>query len=157
MACPSYNPAEAHRLPRAVETTLRRAPAMYYPFGVMSAFCEHLVKKGRITASQLALVTDRAQNLNLKTGLCAYAFGFLQESHIRKILAIQNRTGQRFGEIAIALGILNQGQLNTILRIQKKYHVAAEEVLIMEGILSREEFDAEMRDFSSGGITPLPS
>lgn len=113
----------------------------------MTRFCKYLLKKGRITEAQFTRAKSQINILNLKTGLCAYAFGFLDQPHIRKIMDIQNRTGQKFGEIAIALGYLTEGQLRTIIRIQDKYRVTVEEALVMDGALTCEELDAERQLF----------
>ena len=71
-----------------------------------NGFCEYLLKKGRITEDQLERARSQVDILNLKTGLCSYAFGFMDPPKIQKIIGMQRRTGQKFGDIAIALGYL---------------------------------------------------
>jgi hypothetical protein len=115
----------------------------------MTAFCTYLIKKGRITQSQLARAKSAAETINLKTGLCAYAFGFLEEPQIQKVLDIQRRTGQKFGIIAVALGYLTHGQLRSILRIQKKYRVAIEDLLVRQGALTLEDLTQERQLFEA--------
>src|SRR5213592_3854780 len=76
-----------------------------------NGFCEYLLKKGRITEDQLERARAQVDILNLKTGLCSYAFGFMDPPKIQKIIGMQRRTGQKFGDIAIALGYLTPEQL----------------------------------------------
>jgi hypothetical protein len=123
----------------------------------MSSFCRYLLQKGLITAEQLSRAQAKYDSLNLPIGHCAYAFGFMNEPHIRKVLAIQQRTRQRFGEIAVSLGYLTAGQLRTVLRIQEKYRVSLEDLLVQDGALSaaelkrqRELFDAATHLTQSG-------
>ena len=116
---------------------------------IMATFCEYLVGKGRITTTQLARAQAETDALNLALGQCAYAFGFLDETNIIRILGIQRRTGQRFGEIAIALGYLTKGQVGTLLKLQHKYRLPLEEALVNDGALSREDLEAERRAFDS--------
>ena len=116
----------------------------------MASFCEYLLCKGRITGEQLARARSQQESVNLPTGGCAYAFGFMDQAQIRRVLGIQHRTGQRFGEVAVALGFLSDGQLRTILRIQEKYRVTLEEALVNEGALTRDDLDAERRSYELG-------
>src|SRR4030095_1775963 len=104
----------------------------------MTAFCKYLIRKGRISASQFARAKSKTETTHLKTGLCAFAFGFMEEHQIRNVLDIQDRTRQRFGTIAVTLGYLTQGQLRSILRIQEKYRVTIEEMLVRPGAWTRE-------------------
>lgn len=117
----------------------------------MAGFCEYLVGKGRITATQLARAKAETDALNLVLGQCAYAFGFLEEMNIVRILGIQRHTGQRFGEIAVALGYLSKGQLQTLLKLQHKYRIPLEEALVNDGALSREDLEAERHAFETAG------
>ena len=123
----------------------------------MATFCEYLLRKGRITGPQLARARSQATSVNLPTGGCAYAFGFMDQGQIRRVLGIQHHTGQRFGEVAVALGFLSAGQLRTVLRIQDKHRVTLEDALIDEGALTREEMESERRSFERGGTGYLLS
>jgi hypothetical protein len=116
----------------------------------MATFCDYLLRKGRITSPQLARARSQTNSVNLPTGGCAYAFGFMDQGQIRRVLGIQHRTGQRFGEVAVALGYLSGGQLHTVLRIQEKHRVSLEDALVDEGALTREEMESERRSFESG-------
>jgi len=116
----------------------------------MATFYEYLLTKGRISGSQLQQAKSRSKSVNLATGDCAYAFGFLERDDIPRILAIQRRTRQRFGEIAVALDLLTDGQLQTVLRIQSKYRMTVEEALVDDGVLTRQEIDEELRRFADG-------
>ena len=113
----------------------------------MSGLCEYLLKKGRITELQLFRARSKCATVNLKTGQCAYAFGFIDRDQIGTVLGIQQRTGQKFGDIAVALGHLAPGQLHTILTLQQKYRVSPEDMLVREGALSREDLDRERQVF----------
>ncbi len=113
----------------------------------MSSFCEYLLKKGIVTELQLFRARSKCATLNLNTGHCAYAFGFINRTQIQRILGIQQRTGQKFGEVAVALGYLTPGQVRTILRLQEKYHVTMEEVLVRDGALTQEDLDKERQLF----------
>ncbi len=123
----------------------------------MSGFCDYLLKKGRITELQLFRARSKCTTLNLNTGSCAYAFGFVSRGQVQNILGIQQRTGQRFGDVAVALGYLTAGQVQTILRLQSKYRVTMEEILIRDGALTAEDLEAERRQYeeSSGPGTEL--
>jgi hypothetical protein len=114
-------------------------------------FVDYLKEKGRITGSQLLQAKARLNAANLKTGLCAYAFGFIDRTHIDKIMGMQQRTGLKFGDIAVALGCLTQGQVHTILRLKEKYRVTLEEALVMDGFLTSQELEEELRLFHSAG------
>ena len=116
----------------------------------MKEFCEYLLEKGCVTQNQFVRAKSEVDANNLKMGLCAYAFGFITESKINKIIGIQRRTGQRFGDIAIALSYLSPGQLQTILRIQNKYRVTLEDALVMDGVLTPEQLEKEHRLFQAG-------
>lgn len=120
----------------------------------MSRFCEYLLQKGRITESQYTHAKTQVDTMNLKTGLSAYAFGFLEESQIREITGIQQRTGQRFGEVAVARGYLTEGQLRTILRIQEKSRVTLEDALVMEGAITPADLEVERRLYET--LSPAP-
>jgi hypothetical protein len=109
----------------------------------MSGFCDYLLKKGRITELQLFRARSKCASLNLNTGHCAFAFGFISRGQIQNILGIQQRTGQRFGEIAVALGYLTSGQVQTILKLQSKYHLTMEDALVREGAMTREDLESE--------------
>jgi hypothetical protein len=113
----------------------------------MPSFCEYLVTKGRISTRQLAQAQSRTNSVNLATGDCGFAFGFLERVDILRILAIQKRTHQKFGEIAVGLGLLTDGQLHTILRIQSRYRMTLEEALVDDGVMTRQEIDEEKRRF----------
>jgi len=113
----------------------------------MRGFPDYLVQKRLITEAEREHALAMMGELNLRTGLCAYAFGFLDEKQIQGILNVQRKTGAKFGEIAIGMGHLQQGQLATILRMQDKYRVEFEDILEMEGILPREVIDSEFRVF----------
>ena len=117
----------------------------------MKDFCEYLLEKGRVTHDQFARAKSQVETLNLKMGMCAYAFGFISEAQIQKIIGIQRRTGRRFGEIAIAHGYLSQGQVQTILRIQDRYRVTIEDALVMDGALTPEQLEKEQRQFQGSG------
>ncbi len=110
-------------------------------------FCEYLLKKGRITEDQLERARSQVDILNLKTGLCSYAFGFMDPPEIQKIIGIQRRTGQKFGDIAIALGYLTPEQLHTILHIQEKYRLTLEDALLMDKALTRDQLQEEQELF----------
>jgi hypothetical protein len=115
----------------------------------MTAFCKYLLRKGRITELQLARAKSKTETTNLKTGLCAYAFGFMEEHQIRNVLDIQDRTRQRFGTIAVTLGYLTKGQLRSILRIQQKNRVTIEDMLVRQGALTEEVLIEERRLFEA--------
>ena len=112
-----------------------------------NGFCEYLLKRGRITEDQLERARSQVDILNLKTGLCSYAFGFMDPPEIQKIIGIQRRTGQKFGDIAIALGYLTPEQLHTILHIQEKYRLTLEDALLMDKALTREQLQEEQELF----------
>ncbi len=109
----------------------------------VSGFCEYLLGKGRITELQLFRARSKCATLNLDTGHCAFAFGFVSRAQIQNILGIRQRTGQRFGEIAVALGYMTPGQVHTVLRLQSKYRVTMEEALVRDGALTAEDIEAE--------------
>jgi hypothetical protein len=115
----------------------------------MTGFCDWLLKKGRITELQFFRARSRCASLNLNTGNCAFAFGFITQDQIHRVLGIQKRTGQRFGEIAVALGYLTSGQVHTILRIQDKYRVTMEEALVRDGALTSEDMENERRQYQN--------
>jgi hypothetical protein len=115
----------------------------------MTAFCKYLIKKGRITETQFSRARSKTETTNLKTGQCAFAFGFMEEHQIRNVLDIQDRTRQRFGTIAVTLGYLTQGQLRSILRIQEKYRVTIEEMLVRQGALTQEALLQERELFEA--------
>ena len=115
----------------------------------MTAFCKYLIKKGRITETQFVRARAKTETTNLKTGRCAFAFGFMEEHQIRNVLDIQDRSRQRFGTIAVTLGYLTQGQLRSILRIQEKYRVTIEEMLVRQGALTQEELLQERELFEA--------
>ncbi len=119
--------------------------------GSMKNFGEFLLEKGRVSRDQFARAKSQVETLNLKMGLCAYAFGFITEPQIQKIIGIQRRTGQRFGDIATALGFLSQVQLQTILRIQDKYRITIEDALVMDGAITQEQVEREQRLFQGIG------
>jgi hypothetical protein len=123
----------------------------------MSGFCDYLLKKGRITELQLFRARSKCASLNLNTGHCAYAFGFISRGQIQNILGVQQRTGQRFGEIAVALGYLTAGQVQTILKLQSKYRVTMEEILVRDGALSADDLESERLLYcaESGGPSAL--
>ncbi len=121
----------------------------------MGGFCDYLLAKGRITELQLFRARSKCATLNLNTGHCAFAFGFVSRGQIQNILGIQQRTGQRFGEIAIALGYMTSGQVHTILRLQSKYRVTMEEALVRDGVLTAEDLDTERRLFEDAQRTAL--
>jgi hypothetical protein len=115
----------------------------------MTAFCKYLIRKGRITESQFTRAKSKTETTNLKTGLCAYAFGFMEEHQIRNVLDIQDRTRQRFGTIAVTLGYLTQGQLRSILRIQRKHRVTVEDMLVRQGALTEAALIEERQLFQA--------
>jgi hypothetical protein len=115
----------------------------------VSAFCDYLLKKGRITELEFFRARSRCASLNLNTGSCAHAFGFIGRGAIERVLGIQKRTGQKFGEIAVALGLLTPGQVRTILRIQEKYRVNMEDALVRDGVLTTEELEKERELFEN--------
>lgn len=117
----------------------------------MQQFSEYLRRQGLVSHAQLETAQAKLETLNLKTGLCGLAFGFLEEPQIRRILTIQRRTGDRFGEIALARGWLTRDQLDTILRIQEKYRITLTDVLVMEGMLTRDQLAEEERLFMTSG------
>jgi len=119
----------------------------------MTNFCKYLIRKGRITEEQFARAKSRMKQNNLTTGLCAYAFGFMDDPQIRHVLGMQRRTGKKFGAIAVALGYLTEAQLRTVLRIQEKYLVTLEEMLVTEGARTVEELDEERRHFDAETAT----
>ena len=55
----------------------------------MASFCEYLLCKGRITGEQLARARSQQESVNLPTGGCAYAFGFMDQTQIRRVLGIR--------------------------------------------------------------------
>ena len=126
-------------------------------------FGNYIVKKNKISQSQLEDIMVQQQNSCAKLGLIAVSEKLLTTKQAEEVNELQKQMDQRFGDIAVEKGYLLTEEVNYLLNLQGNLYLMFVQALTDHNLMTIEEIEEclegfkKENDFSDSDLDAIKS
>lgn len=110
-------------------------------------FGDYLLKKNKISQSQLEDVLSQQQSSRAKLGLIAVAEKLLTSKQAEELNELQKLKDSRFGDIAIEKGYLLKEEVNHLLNLQGNSYLKFVQALMDNNVMNMNEIETTLVEY----------
>jgi len=111
-------------------------------------FGEFLVSKKLVKEDEVSSALEAQRQSKPLIGALAVGMGYMTKMDNLKILMIQNKTEERYGDIAVEKKYLTREQVEELFRIRGSETTPLGKMLVRQGSISREKLILAFMEFS---------